>query len=99
MFAYDYKESKVKKSLQLCQITWENGGGLVDKTHKRQGSCCEVMAAQLYYTIYNSPLAERNARVGAVLGGSGTLVSTPPCGTGETVSRYWLPSDSDDIRI
>jgi hypothetical protein len=88
-FAYDYPPSLVSKSLQLCQITWETGRGKEGEIHKNQGSCGEVMAVQLYYTIHDSPLAEQNARVGAVLFSKDNqkLVRTPPCGTGRSVSR------------
>lgn len=47
------------------------------------------MAAQMYYAQYHTPLAERKARVGAVLWNSGKkeLVETNPCGTTLEVSR------------
>lgn len=89
-FAYEYPPSTVKKALQLCKITWDASGGAEDGTHKNSGNCGEVMAAQLYYTIHNAPLADQNARVGAVPRGNSGLTKTP-CGTNRIVSINWLP--------
>jgi hypothetical protein len=66
-FAYEYPESNVRKSLQLCQITWEVLGGADDNKHQNQSSCGEVMSTQMYYTRYNSPLADQKARICTVL--------------------------------
>lgn len=89
MFAYDYPESLVLRSLQLCQATWEANDRTEGEIHKNEGSCGEVMAVQLYYTIHDTPLAGREARVGAVLLRKSTqaLVETPPCGTGRNVGE------------
>ncbi|KAL2812049.1 hypothetical protein BJX63DRAFT_432863 [Aspergillus granulosus] len=61
-FAYDYPQSKVVKTLRLCQAIWRDTIG-VDDTHGNAGSCGEVMAAHLYYTQHSMPLSERNARI------------------------------------
>lgn len=91
-FAYEYPQSNVVKALQLCQITWEAGGGGEDQLHKNSGNCGEVMAAQLHYNIHDAPLADQKARAGAVLvNKQQELKNTPPCGTDQDVSINWLP--------
>jgi hypothetical protein len=101
-FAYDYEPSSVKAPLQLCQAVWRDGEDN-DQKHKNGGSCGEVMVSQLYYTIHDSPLADQNARVGAVLylgkKGAKKLEQKPPCGTGRDVRWNASTCDSNLINI
>ncbi|KAF7714835.1 Uncharacterized protein PECH_000036 [Penicillium ucsense] len=66
-FAYKYEETKVKNTLDLCQIAFfEQSGKTLE--HKNGANCGEVLAAQLYYTIHpGEALSGKGARIAAVL--------------------------------
>ncbi|RYP70472.1 hypothetical protein DL769_004961 [Monosporascus sp. CRB-8-3] len=83
-FTYEYKNTPVRETLELCQIVWREDGpgdGKTDKKHRTEGKCGELMAAHLYYSEDATiTLAERNARVGTVVEKRKNLENTDPCG-------------------
>lgn len=80
-FSYGYGYTKVLKTLQLCQVAW-NEDGKPEKLHKNHGKRGEVFVSHMYYSLYNTPLAEQNARVAMVTfnKGAGIPPQTDPCG-------------------
>lgn len=93
-FLYDYaNQSPVTRSLQACQIVWREVSH-EDKRHKNNGSCGEPMACQVYYTIHETPLNQRNARIATVLGrvsgADGNVEHEDPCGS-DRVSETTCP--------
>ncbi|KAI2786369.1 hypothetical protein POX_g08753 [Penicillium oxalicum] len=90
IFAYEYPETKVLKTLQLCQLEFEKEG-FGSKTHKNRGNCGEVMVAQLYYSQGDDMplLATKSARIAAVLLNKGDTspTQTDPCGSDRDVSE------------
>lgn len=81
-FSYNYKETEVLSSLQLCQIVWGQDGPFknTDVQHKNRGSCGETMAAQLYYSVTDTPLHLHNPRIGSVSFFQGEPRPLAPCG-------------------
>lgn len=80
-FVYQYADTVARRALQSCEISW-NEDRHIDKTHKNEGSCGEVLASQMYYSIYSTSLAEKKARVATITvdHGSGVRTRTRPCG-------------------
>lgn len=82
-FNYMLKDTPVLESLELCQIVWRDTVG-PDIRHKNNGSCGELTAAQIYYSVYSKPLSSQSASVGTVgyvTHSTGTRIDTkPPCG-------------------
>ncbi|KAI0403814.1 hypothetical protein F4802DRAFT_279354 [Xylaria palmicola] len=72
-FSYEYKQTPVLGSLELCQIIWRDdgpGGGTTDEKHRTEGKCGEPMAAHLYYSLdATTPLSKQQARVATVVEG------------------------------
>jgi hypothetical protein len=80
-YAYDFLDTPILKTLQLCQIG--------DNKHMHGGGCGEVVAAQLYFTKYpDIPLSTRRARIGTVVWNRNKKrpEQTDPCGTDRQVS-------------
>lgn len=93
-FSYQYKNTRVLESLQLCQAVWAGAADThTDQPHRNKGSCGEVMAAQLYYSVTENHLSQFNPRVGSVaidksLPAGSPPVPLAPCGgDGTVVSR------------
>lgn len=92
-YTYNYANTDVLESLKLCQIIWKDNGpddSSTDKQHANRGQCGEVIAAHLYYSIYTTPLKERQARIGTVVSRGGEMRFFPPCGNPEKVSEITL---------
>lgn len=85
-FSYEYGDTEVLKTLLLCQVAW-NEDSREDQTHKNRGKCGELFTSQMYYLLYDTPLAERNAGVATVTFNKGALRRTDPCGTHDRVSN------------
>ncbi|PLB48818.1 hypothetical protein P170DRAFT_357810 [Aspergillus steynii IBT 23096] len=83
-FAYNYPDTPVLKSLQLCQSVWKDVVKDGDNPHNNGGKCGEPMATQLYYTENKTPLKDRDARIATIVWGR----QVPPCGDSET-SDIW----------
>ncbi|KAJ0413257.1 hypothetical protein BJY00DRAFT_64690 [Aspergillus carlsbadensis] len=83
-FAYDYPQSKVVKTLRLCQAVWRDTMGM-DGTHGNDASCGEVMAAHLYYTQHTMPLSERNSRIVTLVNGN----QIGPCAGANRAKDTW----------
>jgi hypothetical protein len=90
-FSYTYHSTPVLETLRLCQAVWGNRPGGTDSPHNYGGSCAELMAAQLYYTLYTTPLSARAARIATVTlqKKDGQFVPRPkdPCPDNALVSR------------
>jgi hypothetical protein len=80
-FSYEYGDTKVLKTIQLCQVA-SNEDGKPNKLHKNHGKCGEVFVSHMYYSLYDTSLAKQNARVATVTfnKGAGIPQQTDPCG-------------------
>lgn len=91
-FASAYPRTRVSKSLDLCQITFNTRGGEGTNGHKNSGNCGEVMSAQMYYTTddnENTPLKTKDARVcTVVLNHADIPQNTDPCSDKVSDSEY-----------
>ncbi|PWY96629.1 hypothetical protein BO94DRAFT_541429 [Aspergillus sclerotioniger CBS 115572] len=87
-FSYNFANTEVLKTLQLCQIMWKDDTG-EDLQHRREEKFGEVMAAHMYYTIHNAPLVDQKARVATVMWDSveAKLKQVDPCGNPQ--NKIW----------
>lgn len=97
-FSYTFQDTRVLETLRICQaaymITSSTGSNL---KHRTDGRCGEVMAAHLYYTLYETPfLPAQHARVATVVNdGDQNLGPRDPCGNPSRVgSSQSLPGVS-----
>lgn len=82
-FSYTFQNTRVLQILRICQATYMITSSTVSNLeHRADDRCGEVMAAHLYYTLYDELLLpSQHARVATVVKKTeGNLVPLDPCG-------------------
>ena len=67
-YTYEFTNSPVKESLDICQAAWTSmGPANGNPEHHTEGKCGEPLAVHQYYMMDTIPLRDRHARIGTIV--------------------------------